>query len=146
MSEKETAIKLEETPQEQEVEVMEHDPLAGVDLNHFPWTDEEKVNYKYADMYVWCRKCNLDNGPEAENVQTALIVQAPTDNRSYIGLTCRNCGNQLVLHFRDAANPPTPEEEAEMERQRLEERDKRIAEAEAKAAEELPKEKPEEEK
>jgi hypothetical protein len=59
-------------------------------------------------------------------MQTGLYTETRTDNKAYIAFACPNCDNQLVLHFRDAANPPTPEEEAEMERLRLEEREKKL--------------------
>lgn len=129
MNEEKIEIKSGKTQEEQEIKAAPVE-VEKEDLSKFPWSDEENVDYKYADMHVWCRQCGTDNGPEQPdhaNIQTGLVIQSKADNTSHIALACGNCGAQLVFHFREAANPPTPEEEMEMERKRLEEREKALA-------------------
>lgn len=83
----------------------------------FPWSWENEEKYEYADLKIWCRNCATDNStdhPNMQNVQTAIHIDPlVTDNKSIMALTCKNCGSQLVVHFRKAANPPVEEEAKE---------------------------------
>lgn len=140
MSEKE--IKIESV--EEQVETVDATPdqkpdqepkVAPNEMFVFPWSWEEATNLKYADLHVWCRNCGADTAlehPGMKNMQTAMHIDPmPTTNKAFLAMSCPKCNTQVVLHFRDAANPPTPEEEAEMEKARLEERERMLAAQEA---------------
>ncbi len=123
-SEKGIEIKSEEVLEEQENNKNEESLSKEDDKTNmrvFPWSWEDFEQYKYGDLHMWCRNCGKDNPmnhPSMKNMQTAMPINpVPVDNNGIIALGCENCGSQLVLHFRKSTNPPTPEEEAEMEKE-----------------------------
>lgn len=119
MSEKEIEIKSEEIVEEQEGNVETDSVEDNVNMRIFPWSWEKFEKYEYGDLHLWCRNCGKDNPmkhPGMKNMQTMMPINPlPVDNEGMLALGCENCGTQLALHFRKAANPPAEDEIKEKE-------------------------------
>lgn len=83
------------------------------------------TSFKFADLVLHCGNCGHDEVLES-NVQTGRqlrFLRAEDGQNGIIALACSECQNYILLHFVDAANPPTEEEIAKMEKKIADQRE-----------------------
>lgn len=98
--------------------VSEKDPRGMIQDRLEAKINAELTQYGYGDLFITCSNCGTDNlvnanvkstNDKEENIGINVGKVLGVNSRDHFGLGCSNCKTSLVIHFRDAVNPPEEE-------------------------------------